>query len=143
MAEKSPSLNDSLMRLAAVPTHPTLTRDEWVAKFSRISMKSMVAVLPDAEAYSLDANWTLARVGSFWRADEEYHVYAMEHAIQTMVSSKRNRPQADMVIVTPIWVFRRSGIKAAPVASEELLRVAEQNFMRFFDVICKRFNSNG
>jgi len=143
MADKRQSLGDSLMRLASVHAQPAMTREEWVAKFSRISMKSMVAVLPDAEAYSLDANWTLARVGSFWRADEEYHVYAMEHAIQTMVDSKRNRPQADMVIVTPIWVFHRSGTKAAPVSSEEILRVAEQNFMRFFDVIYKRLNSNG
>jgi len=139
--EKSPTLNDSLMRLAAVLM--SMSREEWIGKFSRIGIRSMTAVVPDAEAYAVDASWTLARVGSFWRADEEYHVYGMEHAIKTMIDHRQSRPQMDMVVVTPIWVFRRSGVKAVPVASEEILRVGEQNFMRFFDAIYKRWQTNG
>lgn len=143
MIDRSQALGDSLMRLAAVPLHPPLTREQWIAKFSRISMNSMVAVVPDSEVYSLDANWTLSRVGSFWRADEEYHVFAMENAIKTMIDHRYSRPQMDMVIVTPIWVFRRNDSRAEPVSGDDLVRTAEHNFMRFFDEIYKRWKTNG
>lgn len=143
MADKCQALNESLMRLAAVPVQQVLTRDQWVAKFSRIILKSVVAVTPEAEDYSLDASWALLRVGSIWREDEEYHVYTMEHAIRSMIEMKNSRPEADMLIVTPIWVFRRFGSRAMPVGSEAVLRTAEQNFMRFFRELYKRSKSNG
>lgn len=131
------------MRLAAVPMEQRLTRDQWIAKYARISLKTVVAVLPEEQSYSLDASWNLIRVGSFWRADEEYHVFAMESAVNGMINHKENRPGADMLVVTPVWVFSRSGNVAAPVMGEEILRTAQQNFMRFFGDLYKRWKTNG
>lgn len=143
MPEKNQALGDSLMRIAASAMQPKMTREQWIAKFARINLRSIVAVVPDVEVYNLDASWVLARVGSFWRADEEYHVYAMEHSVKTMIKHRQDRPQMDMVVITPIWVFQRVDSRATPVASEDVLRVAEQNFMKFFGEIYKRWTTDG
>lgn len=143
MPEKNPTLGDSLMRLAAVPAQQPLTREQWITKFSKITLRSVIAVAPEGEAYPLDASWVLIRVGSFWRQDEEHHVYSMEQAVLALVTNKTQRPQAETLVVTPIWVFRSLGSRAVPVASEELLRIAERNFMRYIDELCKRSKPNG
>jgi hypothetical protein len=137
------ALHDSLMRLAAIPADPHLSRDHWVEKFSRIRLQGIVAVSPESQTYSLDANWNLLRIGSFWREDEEHHVYGMEHAVVTMLEHKRQNPNVLMNIVTPVFVFIRSGNGAAHVNGDDVLKTAGRNFMRYFDEFFKRWNHNG
>lgn len=144
MAEAGPRLGDSLMRLAAaMPAEPMITREQWIVRFQRMAVRNIVAVSPDAVAYPLDARWVIVRVGSFWREDEEYHVYCMDRSIKAMIEHKSQRPEADMMVVTPIWVFSRVGNHAVPTGDEEVLRTAERNYMRFFDDIYKRWKSHG
>ena len=145
MADKTPSLEESLQRLAAVPINESpLTRNQWIGKFSKINLQSINVGGPEAETHSLDASWVLLRVGSFWHEDEECHVYSMEHAITKMIEHRNAYPTSNMMVVTPIWVFRAFGRRALPVASEKILRIAEQNFMRFLsELYNKRYKANG
>lgn len=131
------------MRLAAVPVEQPLSRDQWLQKFTRLDLRKIVAVVPDGEAYPLDANWALIRVGAFWRQDEEFHVYAMERAILAMIAHRDQNPEVRLTVLTPVWVFRRAGNRAQSVAGEEFLRVAEQNFMKFFDEVYQKWRTNG
>lgn len=131
------------MRLAACPMEQPLSRAQWLQKFSQLDLKKLVAVVPEGEAYPLDANWSLIRVGSFWRQDEEYHVYAMKRAVLTMAAHRDQHPGVQIMIVTPVWVFKRVENRAQSVGGEEILQVAERNFMRFFDEVYKRWKTNG
>ena len=136
-------MRDSFALLGATPVQQSLTRAEWVARFSRIQLKGLVAVAPDQETYSLDAGWSLIRIGSFWRRDEEFHVYGMEHAVEAMISQKRANPNVVMNIVTPVFVFKRAGSRAVHDTSDGVLATAGRNFMRFFDEVYKRRISHG
>ena len=142
MAERIP-LNKSLMRLAALPAEPVMTRAQWVNRFDLVSVTGLIAAVPDPETYILESGWNMRRVGSFWRRDEEMHVYAMEHALAAMVVHRRSNPGSKMAVMTPIFVFRRQGNRAVPVGGAEPLRTASRNFMHYFDECYKRWNPNG
>lgn len=142
MAEHD-AMSESFTRLGAVPIQQTLTRDEWVQRFCRFDLRGLVAVSPIQETYAIEAGWSLVRIGSFWRQDEEFHMYAMESAIESMVAMKRSSPSVLMNIVTPVFVFKRVGNRAVPDTGDAVLELARRNFMRFFDEVFKRRMTNG
>jgi hypothetical protein len=143
MRDPNQSLTDAFVRLGAVPLEPVLTRDEWVEKHQKISLKSLTAISPDSVTHALDTNWTIVRIGSFWFHDEECHVYAMDSAIRCMIENRHFQPDAVLVVVTPIWVFFRQNNSTALVGNADVLKIAEQNYMRFFDDIYRRWKQNG
>jgi len=125
MAERAP---------AARPQ--TLTRDEWVARYSVIEVSGITVTKPLPEKYVLDSGLTLLRVGSFWREDVEQHVYGIGQAVSAM-AELRSRGK-EMTLVTPVFVFRRSGDGAEPVMSDAVLRKAAANFVRLFEDLHRR-----
>lgn len=136
-------MSEAFARLGSSPVEQTMSRDQWVARFSRFDLRGLIAVTPTQETYGLQAGWSLIRIGSFWRQDEEFHMYAMENAIESMVAMRRENPEVRMNIVTPVFVFRRAGDRAVADVSDVALDLARRNFMRFFDEVFKRRLANG
>ena len=108
----------------------TITRDEWVAKYARIVVSGITVSWPLQERYAIDAGLALLRVGSLWKEDVEQHVYSIEQAVLAM--RERRSRGGEMVVVTPIFVFRRHGDGAVPVTDESVLKKASYSFTRLF-----------
>jgi len=136
-------LRDAFTNLSQVPPCPLLSRAEWVAKFRQIRLREIVIDTPGVEADTLDARWSVTRIGSFWFRDEECHVYAMDTAIEVMVQNRSQMPGSDLAVVSPVWVFYRSGDAAKIVNNPDALAIANRNFMRFFNDEYKKRKGNG
>lgn len=117
---------------------PAMTRDEWVAKYSRMKVSTIVVSEPLPERYSIDSGLTLLRVGSFWKEDVEQHVYSIEQAVSVMTEMRERA--SNMIVVTPVFVFRRCGDKAEPVTNETILRKASASFIRLFGESFRRMH---
>jgi len=122
-------LGEAMLDLAS-SSPSTLTRVEWVKKFSQLRSKSMEIERPENHR-ALKVNWGLCRIGGIWDRDEEHHVYCMADAIRLFVETRAERPDATTVVVTPIWVFLRSGDGIVASQNVDVRRRAEKNFMRF------------
>lgn len=107
-----------------------MTRDQWLIQHGKIALKSMEAVTPEPVVYILDSRWAIVRIGSIWRADEEFHIYVMDQVVEQARQIRREGKGLECAILTPMWVFVRDGNGIVPTDDHAIIKIAEKNFLR-------------
>ena len=128
---KADGLSSAMRHLADTESVKPMTRQDWIKKFSRLDLKSIEITGLHKGPRSLGVKWSLYRIGSIWNKDEEFHIYVMDESLRLYVENRAQRPDAALIVVTPIWVFIRSGHNIVLTKNTDVMRLAEKNFMRF------------
>lgn len=120
-----------------------MNRDQWLVQHKKISLKSMEAVTPEPVIYTLDSRWSIVRIGSIWRADEEFHIYVMEQVIDQAREIEKEGRGRECAILTPMWVFVRKGNGIIPTDNYSVIKIAENNFLRLLHESLREGEAHG